>query len=61
MKKGDKVRINNPDSSFYNREGTVVSEVNDKSSFVRVFIKEEKLIHPFMRYDLKVINRRMEG
>ncbi len=59
MRDGDKVRIINPDNSFFDKEGIIISCQN--TVFIKVFIKEKKEAYSFLRSDLKEINRRKEG
>ncbi len=55
--KGDKVLVTNPDSSFYNKKGTVRDVRLGKVSFVRVFLPSHGGTLVFIEHDLSIINK----
>ncbi len=57
MKNGNRVRIINPDSSFYGKTGVVVGYGGGEGvSFAKVFINEKRRAYNFLRNDLQVID-----
>ncbi len=55
MKKGDRVVIINPDSSFYNKKG-VVTDIRGNQAMIFLREKKEQLV--FLKYDIRVIKEK---
>ncbi len=60
MKAGDRVRVTNTNSSFYNKEGVAIA-VFEKYSISFVAVSVGGIVVSFTKYDCEVVDNNDEG